>query len=152
LYVVARLKQLMLTGPRTGPWATAALVARILAGTVFVGFGIGKFVNHAAEVDSFQTYGLPSPDAFVYGIGVIEVVGGLLLIVGLATRLAALVLAADMIGAIIVSGFAKGEIISLTLAPVQLALMLLLLTVGPGRRALDLRFRPRAEATPVTRV
>jgi putative oxidoreductase len=142
----------MLTGPRSGPRATAALVARILGGGVFVGFGIGKFVNHAAEVDSFQTYGLPSPDAFVYGIGVIEVVGGLLLIVGLATRLAAVVLAADMVGAIIVSGFAKGEIISLTLAPVQLALMLLLLIVGPGRRALDWRFRPRAEPTPVTRV
>src|SRR6266568_1807495 len=110
----------MLTGPRSGPWATAALIARILAGAVFVGFGLGKFLNHAAELDSFQTYGLPSPDAFVYGIGVIEIVG-----------------------AIVVSGFANGEIISLTLAPGQLALMLLLLIVGPGRRALDWRNRTR---------
>ena len=132
----------MLAGSRTGPAAAAAFFARVVAGAVFVGFGIGKFVNHAAEVDSFQGYGLPSPDAFVYGVGVIEIIGGLLLITGLATRLAALVLAADMVGAIIVSGFAKWEIISLTVAPVQLALVLPVLAAGPGRWALDWRLRP----------
>jgi putative oxidoreductase len=54
-------------------------------------------------------------------------VGGLLLILGLATRLSALVLAADMVGAIVVSGIKEGEPISLTLAPALLVVMLLLL-------------------------
>jgi hypothetical protein len=54
---------------------------------------------------------------FVYLAGVIGTGGGLLLIMGLLTRLAALALAADMIGAIVVSGLARGELISLTLAP-----------------------------------
>jgi putative oxidoreductase len=104
---------------------------------VFVAFGVGKFTSHASEVTSFRTYGLPSPEAFVYLIGVLEVVGGVLLIVGLATRLAALILAGDMVGAIIVSGIGQREVISLTLAPAELAAMLFLLRVGPGRCALD---------------
>ena len=55
---------------------------------------------------------------FVYLAGVIETGGGgLLLIMGLLTRLAALALAADMLGAIVVSGLARVELISLTLAP-----------------------------------
>jgi uncharacterized membrane protein YphA (DoxX/SURF4 family) len=58
---------------------------------------------------------------------------------GVLTRPAALVLAGDMIGAIVVSGLAKGELISLTLAPAELVAMLVLLWMGPGRYVIDLR-------------
>jgi putative oxidoreductase len=115
------------------------LLLRLGSGVVFVVFGAGKFVNHASELASFQAYGLPAPDAFVYAIGVIELVGGLLLIVGLATRPAALVLAGDMIGAVVVSGIGLGELVSLTLAPAELAICLFLVWTGPGRWALDRR-------------
>jgi uncharacterized membrane protein YphA (DoxX/SURF4 family) len=100
---------------------------RTAAGLVFLAFGAGKFVNHTSEVASFDKYGLPVPDAFVYAIGALEVVGGLLLIAGVMVWLAALALAGDMVGAIVVSGFKEGEIISLTLAPALLAAMLFLL-------------------------
>jgi putative oxidoreductase len=113
--------------------ATARGIARIVAGLIFLGFGIAKFVNHRVEVDSFETYDLPSPDVFVYVIGGIEVVGGLLLVLGIAARLAALVLAGDMVGAIVVSGIAEGEPVSLTLAPILLAIMAAVLWAGPGR-------------------
>jgi putative oxidoreductase len=103
---------------------------------VFVAFGAGKFVNHGSELASFKTYALPAPEAFVLAIGVIELVGGLLLITGVLTRPAALALAGDMIGAIVVSGIAKGELISLTLAPAQLIAMLALLWTGPGAHSL----------------
>ncbi len=115
------------------------LALRLISGAVFLGFGAGKFLDHATEVDSFRTYGLPSPDAFVYAIGAIEVVGGALLILGLGTRLACLVLAGDMVGAILVSGIGEGEAISLTLAPALLVAMLYLLRAGPGPRSLDQR-------------
>ena len=52
------------------------LLVRLASGAVFVAFGAAKFINHGAEVDSFETYGLPSADAFVYAVGVIEVVEG----------------------------------------------------------------------------
>ncbi len=142
---MARLKELLVAGPTSGRKADLALAGRIVSGAIFVIFGIGKFTSHASEVDSFRTYGLPSPDAFVYAIGVIEVIGGVLLIVGLGTRLAALVLAGDMVGAIAVSGIGEGEVISFTLAPFQLAVMVYLLVVGPGRRSLDGRLRPSPE-------
>jgi putative oxidoreductase len=111
---------------------TAALIVRLAGGVVFLVFGAGKFVNHGSEVDSFRSYGLPWPDAFVYAIGVIEIAGGLLLITGLATRLVALVLAGDMVGAIVASGIGKGELLSLTLAPALLAGMGFLLWSGPS--------------------
>ncbi len=135
----AHLREVLVAGPRTGRRATIALGARLGAGVVFVVFGIGKFTSHASEVDSFRTYGLPWPDAFVYAIGALELLGGALLIAGLATRLAALALAGDMVGAIVVSGILQGEAISLTLAPAQLAAMLYLLWTGPGCWALDRR-------------
>jgi putative oxidoreductase len=108
------------------------LLLRLVSGGVFVAFGLGKFVNHASELASFKTYGLPAPELLVIAIGVVEVVGGMLLIAGVYTSLAALVLAGDMVGAIIVSGIAKGEIVSLTLAPAELAAMLIVVWAGPG--------------------
>jgi putative oxidoreductase len=113
------------------------LALRLLSGSVFVAFGVGKFLNHASELASFKSYGLPAPELFVAMIGVIELVGGALLITGLFTRLAAVVLAGDMLGAIVVSGVAKGELISLTLAPAELVVMVVLLWTGSGTRSLN---------------
>jgi uncharacterized membrane protein YphA (DoxX/SURF4 family) len=101
---------------------------RLISGGVFVVFGAGKFVNHASELASFRAYDLPAPELFVVVIGVIELVGGALLVVNRFVRSAALVLAADMVGAIVVSGIARGELISLTLAPAELVAMVALIT------------------------
>jgi putative oxidoreductase len=108
----------------------ALLLLRVLAGGVFVAFGAGKFVNHGSELASFKTYGLPAPEVLVIAIGVVELIGGVLLIAGVLTRPAALALA-------------KGEVISLTLAPAELVAMLVLLWAGPG--TLSVR---RRSATP----
>jgi len=138
----AELRSLL--GTRVVAAARWAPPVRWLSGAVFVVFGIGKFSEHAHEVDSFESYGLPSPDAFVYAVGALEVGGGLLLLMGLMTRLAALLLAANMVGAIISSGIGEGEVLpSLTLAPLLLVAMLFLLWVGPGERALDGRLLTR---------
>ena len=105
-------------GTRTQPPAGRRVaLARWAAGVILLVFGVAKFANHAAELASFRHYPLPAPDAFVYLVGAVETGGGLLLITGLLTRLVALALATDMIGAIVVSGLARGELISLTLAP-----------------------------------
>ena len=109
--------------PSTNRW-TAAI--RWSAGAVFVAFGAGKFVNHASELASFRHYALPAPEVFVYAIGALEIVGGLLLASGRLVRLAALALAGDMVGAIVVSGIGRGEDISLSLAPALLVAMIFL--------------------------
>lgn len=101
-----------------------------------MGFGIGKFANHGSEAASFKGYGLPAPAAFASLIGIVELLGGLLLLAGLGTRITSALLAGDMVGAILVSGILHGERISLTLAPALLACMLLLIAFGPGNRLL----------------
>ncbi len=109
-------------------WATAL---------VFLGFGVAKFVNHGPELASFRQYALPAPEAFVYTIGGLEIAGGLALAIGVLVRPAALGLAIDMIGAIVVSGVGRGELLSLTLAPLLLVAMIFLLVSAqrPARPA-----------------
>lgn len=103
------------------------LASRWSAGTVFLVFGVGKFVNHSSELASFRHYGLPLSEFFVYAIGVLEIVGGLLLASRFLLRWAAAALAIDMVGAFLVSGIGQGEVISLTLAPALLIVMAFLL-------------------------
>jgi putative oxidoreductase len=123
-------------GPlRRGSYTSRLVVAtRLASALVFLVFGVGKFTNHGSELASFQTYGLPAPDAFVYVVGVVEVAGGVLLAISLAVTPAALALASDMIGAIVVSGIGRGETVSLTLAPALLVAMIFLLLVGTCKR------------------
>ncbi len=120
------------------------LAIRWTAGIVFVVFGAGKYVNHASELASFRGYSLPAPAVAVYVIGTIEVFGGLLLAGGVLVRVAAVVLAGDMVGAIVFSGLARGEYISLTLAPALLLAMIFLIGVGDGGRSLIGTVVPRA--------
>jgi putative oxidoreductase len=127
----------------TGGHRGAALT-RWAAGIIFLVFGVAKFSDHAAELASFRHYPLPAPEVFVYLAGVIEIGGGLLLIVGLLTRLAALALAADMVGAIVVSGLARGELISLTLAPLLLVVMITLIRAGAGCWSVDRQMARKA--------
>jgi putative oxidoreductase len=137
---VARTRELidLVLTTRGGPRAAlAALAIRVAAGAIFLVFGIYKFTDHAHERASFDEYGLPSPGLFAYAIGLVEIVGGLLLLLGLATRPAALMLAGDMVGAIATAGRVEGGAINLGLAPALLVGMLVLLWIGPGRWALD---------------
>lgn len=90
--------------------AAAALVAavRVVAGIVFVSVSTGKFTDHATEAVDFHRYGVPVPDFSVYAVGSVEVLCGLLLIIGLMTRPAAGALALTMVGAIATAGRVEG--------------------------------------------
>jgi uncharacterized membrane protein YphA (DoxX/SURF4 family) len=103
------------------------VATRLAPSIVFLVFGADEFVNHSRNVHSFRTYGLPSPSLFSYAIGTLEIAGALALISGIAMVPVAVVLAGDMVGAIVVSGIALGELVSLTLAPAMLAAMLVLI-------------------------
>ena len=113
------------------------LVLRLAAGAIFLGFSVGKFSHHAKETASFERYGLPFAGEFVYAIGATELVFGALLVLGLATRLAALALAGDMIGAISTGGRVDGGFLHLGLAPILLVTMLVLVWLGAGRFSVD---------------
>ena len=75
----------------TAPDAT--ILVRILVGAVFLSEGIQKFLFSAAlGVGRFEKIGIPSPAIAAPFVGGIEVICGALLIAGLLTRIASLLL------------------------------------------------------------
>jgi putative oxidoreductase len=124
-----------------GAWATAAV--RVTTGVLFVVFSTGKFVDHMAEAVDFERYGLPWPDGAVYLAGTIELVCGLLLVVGLATRFAALVLAGNLAVAIATAGRVDGGSFHLGVGPTMLAASLFLVWAGAGALSADQRLADR---------
>jgi putative oxidoreductase len=116
---------------------------RVVSGAVFVLFGIGKFVAYDSELASFRHYGLPFPEVMVIIVGVVELAGGVLLVTGRHVRPAALVLAGNMLGAILVAGLGQGEVFpSLTLAPALLVAMVVVVHAEHPGTAPDVTKRP----------
>jgi putative oxidoreductase len=77
--------------------AWAALLLRILVGWVFLTEGIQKFLFPAAlGVGRFAKIGIPWPHVTAPFVGVVEIACGILLLVGLVTRFAALPLLIDI--------------------------------------------------------
>jgi uncharacterized membrane protein YphA (DoxX/SURF4 family) len=82
--------------------APATLLVRLLVGGVFLSEGVQKFLfPDALGVGRFAKIGIPAPALMAPFVGVIEILGGGLLIAGLLTRLAALPLIVDMLVAIL---------------------------------------------------
>src|SRR6202453_4758999 len=79
----------------------AVILIRLMAGGVFFWEGILKFVYANQGVGRFTKLGFPFPADLATGIGCLEIVGGLLLIFGLCTRLISLVFIGEMIVAIL---------------------------------------------------
>jgi putative oxidoreductase len=120
-----------------------AVAVRLAAGGIFIGFGLSKFTHHAKEARSFARYGLPDPDVFAYATGTLELTLGIALLLGLVTRLTALGLAGNMVGAIATGGRVDGGFVNLVLAPILLIAMLFLVWAGAGRWSLDGRLASR---------
>ena len=74
--------------------AVVLLAARVMLAGVFVVFGIRKLMAVAGTAGYFGKLGLPMPDVLVWLVILIEVGGGLLLIIGWKTRLVAWIVAA----------------------------------------------------------
>lgn len=116
----------------------ALLLVRLALGIIFLTHGYPKLAKPAAGMQAmFIQHGLPG--YFVYVAGVLEVFGGGLLILGLFTRAAGLLLAVEMLVAILKVHSGGGILavhnyefpLSLAVAAVALA------AIGPGLISLD---------------
>ncbi|MCV3210219.1 DoxX family protein [Mesorhizobium sp. YC-39] len=69
------------------------LLGRILLSVIFLLSGFGKLTAIAGTAGYFGSLGLPLPTVTAIVVGLIELVGGLAILVGFQTRIAAWVLA-----------------------------------------------------------
>lgn len=85
-------------------------VLRIVVGIIFLAHGYQKLFNFGFHgvAGMFGHLGVPIPAVFAVIVTLVEFVGGILLITGLATRIPALLLAIDMIVAILLVHAKRG--------------------------------------------
>ena len=82
---------------------------RLVPAAVFIPVGLGKFVNHDAYVERFERWGFGfAPGAVAILVGLLEVLGGLALVLGIAPRAVALMLTGNMVGALATAGRIDG--------------------------------------------
>jgi putative oxidoreductase len=115
--------------------AYGLLPIRILAGITFLAHGLPKFENIAGTQGFFGSIGLPPELALP--IGLLEVIGGIFLIVGVLTRITAAFLIIDMIGAIVLVRIPDGFVDGYELESLLIAISVSLLLTGPGRLSIE---------------
>jgi putative oxidoreductase len=77
------------------------LLLRLTVGFMFFSGAVDKLGNLGKFTAMFVGLGIPAAQVLAPATAVVELVGGAALMLGLGTRLAALVLAGDMVGALI---------------------------------------------------
>jgi uncharacterized membrane protein YphA (DoxX/SURF4 family) len=160
IHMLRSLIRWVFVPPVTAPRAT--LLIRVMAGAVFLSEGILKFVYANQGIGRFTKLGIPVPEFTATFVGVLEIVGGLLLIFGLLTRAFAIAFIVEMIVAILstkISLYLGTSPLPLPAAPpkvgfwavmhetrsdfAQLLSCAFLLVVGPGPWSLDALLQKR---------
>jgi putative oxidoreductase len=126
------------------------LVARVVVGWVFLWSGWGKLNALPQIIENFKGWGIPYPEILTPFVSGVEFVGGILLLVGLFTRIAAAPLVAVMVVAIISAKLSDVDSLETLLGFEEmsyLALFLWLAVAGPGPVSIDyLLTRSRKES------
>jgi putative oxidoreductase len=116
------------------------LFARLVVGWVFMWSGWAKLNNLPQMIQNFTEWGIPFPQVMTPFVSGVEFVGGLLLLLGLFTRLAATPLVIVMIVAIISAKLDQIDSLETLLGFEEVAYMALfgwLAVAGPGPVSLD---------------
>ena len=123
----------------------APLLARVILGILFIYHGVDKFDAGLDNVkNAFDGWGVPAPDVTAPAVAVFEIVGGVALIVGLATRIVAALFTVQLIGALL---YVKQDLGVLSSEPMPgaeldlayLAGLVTLMLLGPGLLSIDER-------------
>ncbi len=131
------------------------LLIRVYWGWQFAQTGWGKLHNLPHVIEFFTSLGLPAPGPTAVFVSVFELVGGILLALGLFSRIAAMGIVIDMTVAYITSDReALGTLFSADPSKfvaadpfIFLAVALVVLFFGPGKYALDTLLAKRFRKT-----
>ena len=123
------------------------LFVRLYWGWQFAQDGWGKLHNLDKVTDYFASLNLPAPGQTALFVSIIEVVGGVLLAIGLLTRLTGLALTVNMLTAYVtgdrealLSIFSDPDKFTAAAPYTYLFASLLMLIFGPGKICLDALF------------
>ena len=86
----------------------ALLVLRLTLAAILLYHGLPKVMNFGAAVGGFQSMHIPAPTLTAVFAVVAEVIGGILILLGVAVDLAGLLVVIDMLGAIFAVHWANG--------------------------------------------
>jgi putative oxidoreductase len=125
----------------------ALAILRIATGIIFIAHGAQKLFVYGigGTTGAFNGMGIPLAEVAAPAVALIEFLGGIALVLGIFSRVAATLLAATMLGAMVMvhapNGFflPSGIEFTLTLLAATAAIAL----GGPGALALDDRLRGR---------
>ncbi|MGR7814567.1 DoxX family protein [Lacinutrix undariae] len=84
--------------------AKTTIIIRFMVGFIFLSEGIQKFIEPAARgTGRFAKMGFPNPEFFANFVGAFEIICGILLLLGLLTRAAAIAMLINMTVSIVVT-------------------------------------------------
>jgi putative oxidoreductase len=137
---------------KTFDWL-ALLVARLTVGVLFVSTGWGKVHNLDKITEYFVELKIPMPGINAVMASFTELVGGALLVLGLGSRFASGPLFITMIVALITAKRAEIHGLPDLFGEIEwtyLALLFVILVVGPGKASLDGLITKRRKVTALT--
>jgi putative oxidoreductase len=87
----------------SGPAPAVLVIGRLLLSFMFIFAGFGKLTDIAGTAGWFGSIGLPMPTVVAVLVGLLELVGGLAVLIGFKTRIAAAALAVFTIAATLIA-------------------------------------------------
>lgn len=128
------------------PSATAssavALVGRVLLSSLFILAGYAKLTGLAGTAGWFGSIGLPLPTLTAVAVGLLELFGGLAILVGFQTRLAAVALAIFTLAATLIAHLDFSDQMQVLLFQKNISItggLLILAALGAGALSIDNR-------------
>ncbi|WP_274630005.1 DoxX family protein [Arvimicrobium flavum] len=131
------------TGASAGTAASATLlVGRILLSAMYIMAGFAKLTTIGATAGWFGSIGLPAPTLVAILVGLLELGGGLAILVGYQTRVVAVALAVFTVAATLIAHTDLADMNQMLFFQKNLAItggFLILAVFGPGAWALGKR-------------
>ena len=111
------------------------LPIRIIAGLTFIAHGLPKFFDVSGGYGFFESVNFP-PELFL-PIALLEVGGGLAILLGILTRIASALLIIEMLGAILMVKLPKGFIGGYEFELLLISICVSLVILGPGKISIE---------------
>lgn len=125
-----------------GSASAAILAGRVLLSAMFILAGFAKLTAVSGTAAWFGSLGLPLPTVTTVVVGLVELVGGLAVLVGYQTRIAAIGLAVFTAAATLIAHLDLADQVQVLFLQKNLAIVggfLILAVVGAGALSLDAR-------------